>query len=312
MAAHLRFQVCVYMMMFVAIVPFQLKLVQTFSSNVDYCSDPDTIIVSLPCSQRYLSESYFEKHDSLLDLDFQGFLEHELSLCSCDALPDSANYVPTISTLQRHLLGEGSHRHLSTLIKFSVQPEGTSEIPAHSCQAVVVERLPSGIFADPFELQHLVQRGVFIDAVVFGDTNLELPSALSNRSLVEVHMDVGQNILLGNKKGLEINLDLPLHARYPPLDKSGYSGVEMGLPDIFMRCITTEKTQRNNCIWIAEAEIADANTSHVVWSIPSGKNEHSGFVSSITFASALLSTLIIVLSAINSPRIHSTKDLKQP
>ncbi|PIA39815.1 hypothetical protein AQUCO_02600343v1 [Aquilegia coerulea] len=309
MAIQVLFQLWLYMIV-VAIVPFPLKLVQSYSSNVHYGSDSDTI-VSLPCSRRYLSESYFEKHDSLVDLDFQGFLAHELSLCSCDALPDSSNSVPKISTLQRHLLGEGSHRHLSTLIKFSAQPEGTLEIPAHLCQAVVVERLPSGVFADPFELQHLVQRGVFTDAAVFGDTNLELPSALSNRSVVEVHMDVGQNILSGNKKGFEINIDVPLHARYPPLDKSGYSRVEMGVPDIFMRCITKEKSQRNNCIWITEAESAESNTSHVVWRIPSGNNEHSVFVSSITFLSALLSTLVIVLAAINSPSVHYTKNSKQ-
>ncbi|KAI3905058.1 hypothetical protein MKX01_017304, partial [Papaver californicum] len=82
-------------------------------------------------------------------------------------------------------------------LRVSIQPDtNVSELPAHFCEAVVIERLPSGVFADPFELQHLVQRGVFLDAAVFGDTNLELPPALSNRSVVEVHIDIGHNILL--------------------------------------------------------------------------------------------------------------------
>lgn len=59
---------------------------------------------------------------------------------------------------------------------------------------------------------------VFTDAAAFGDTNLELPSVRSNRSVVEVHMDIGSNILEGTKDGLEVNVEVPLHARYPVCD----------------------------------------------------------------------------------------------
>lgn len=55
---------------------------------------------------------------------------------------------------------------------------------------------------------------MFKDVAVFGDTNLELPSFRSNRSVVEVHMNAGSNILSGQNNGLEINIQLPLHARY--------------------------------------------------------------------------------------------------
>lgn len=280
------------------------------SSDIDHSNDLDST-VSLQCSQRYLSKLYFENHDSLIDTDFQDFWAHELPVCSCNALPQNLDYAPRLSVLQRQLNGEGSHRHLSTFIKFHIQSEGTYELPAHLCQVIVVEKLPSGVFADPFELQHLVQRGVLIDAAVFGDTNLELPSALSNRSVVEVHMDIGQNILLGNKKALEIKFDLPLHARYPPLSGSGYAVVEMGVPDIFMRYITREKPQANNCVSITRVEIADTNTTPVVWRVPSGNKEHSGLVSAATFTSALLSTLFIVISAIYSSNAHFSYSTKQ-
>lgn len=50
---------------------------------------------------------------------------------------------------------------------------------------------------------------------VFGDTNLELPSFLSNRSVVEVHRDVDPNFLSSRQNVLNINIVLPLHARYP-------------------------------------------------------------------------------------------------
>ena len=54
--------------------------------------------------------------------------------------------------LHRNLIGEGSHRRLSSSVRLEIQ------VSAQSCQAIVIERLPSGVFADPFELQHLVQR----------------------------------------------------------------------------------------------------------------------------------------------------------
>ena len=43
---------------------------------------------------------------------------------------------------------------------------------------------------------------------------MELPSFLSNRSAVEVHMKVDTNSLSTHKNGSEIKVDLPLHARY--------------------------------------------------------------------------------------------------
>lgn len=51
----------------------------------------------------------------------------------------------------------------------------------------------------------------FLDAAVFGDSNLELPSAMSNRSIVEIHMDIRNNLL----ENYETVIQLPLHARYP-------------------------------------------------------------------------------------------------
>lgn len=58
---------------------------------------------------------------------------------------------------------------------------------------------------------------VFNDIAVFGDTNLESPSFLSNRSAVEIHMDVDFNNLM-EKNEIDIKLDLPLHARYQVIE----------------------------------------------------------------------------------------------
>jgi len=52
---------------------------------------------------------------------------------------------------------------------------------------------------------------VFNEIAVFGDTNLELPSFLSNRSAVEIHLDVDPNTLL---QPTDFSIEFPLHARY--------------------------------------------------------------------------------------------------
>ncbi|CAN6343974.1 unnamed protein product [Urochloa humidicola] len=66
----------------------------------------------------------------------------------------------------------------------------TDDIEALTLSESHRQLLPNGVFAGPFELQHFVERKVFLDMAVFGDTNLELPSALSNRSAVEIHFDL--------------------------------------------------------------------------------------------------------------------------
>lgn len=77
----------------------------------------------------------------------------------CGVLQEELNLIPRLSILQHYLTGEGSHRHLSSSIKLSGQLESKAELPRHTCKAIIIEKLPSGIFADPFELQHLLQRG---------------------------------------------------------------------------------------------------------------------------------------------------------
>lgn len=200
-------------------------------------------------------KSYFEKYESLLESNIQDFITDELHFGSCELPADNLNLLLRLSIPKRLLIGEGSHRLLSSTIRFDLQPESLSQLPSHFCKVIIVERLPLGVIADPFELQHLLERGgntikfsfkygpifsnlifmrhssflglivfnpfiaVFSDVAVFGDTNLELPSFLSNQSVVEIHMNVGPDTLSGHMNELEIGIDLPLHARYPVSEK---------------------------------------------------------------------------------------------
>ncbi|KAM4106428.1 hypothetical protein ACB094_04G064900 [Castanea mollissima] len=207
------------------------------------------------------SSSISSSYGSLLDSDFQGFRAQVLPLGMCGKLPNHLNLVPRLSVLQHNLIGEGSHRHLSSSIRFSMDPESITDLSTHSCEVIIIERLPSGVFADPFELQHLLQHGAFNDVSVFGDTNLEFPSFLSNRSVVEIHMDVGHKNELDIKKGTSHN----------------------------QSCLFTSTS--------ISSELERIKT-------------HARIVSVVTVISALLSTLLIVLTCIFYSDAKPRKNLK--
>ncbi|KAK9120514.1 hypothetical protein Syun_018131 [Stephania yunnanensis] len=245
-----------------------------------------------------------------LILQIGGVLGSDLQ---CKKLPETLTSTIGLSSLQHDLIGEGSHRRLHTSLKLHTEREKiASELSKHVCRVVAVQRLPNGVFADPFELQHLVQRRVVGDAVVHGDKNLELPSALSGSSIVEIDMEVGSDALSSGESEFEVEIKLPLHARYPPLDSSGYSSVEIGVPDLFMHCSVEEMSERESCLWMISNSTAPSRAANVLWRIPSGNKAHSMIVSAVTFFTALLCTLLILMATLNkSSALNSQGMAKQ-
>lgn len=101
-----------------------------------------------PCSQAYLSSSNF--HCSCA--------EKSGSNDKCEG-PNVDITVLGVSELQRKLVGEGSHRNLVSTLRFIDCSDAMPNfLDSYDCEAVIIERLPRGVFADPFELQHLVNR----------------------------------------------------------------------------------------------------------------------------------------------------------
>ncbi|CAN6343979.1 unnamed protein product [Urochloa humidicola] len=246
----------------------------------------------MPCSRTYIGDAYtnafsdqLAEHGGLVGMSDSGEL--------CKGLTYDFE-VPTLSELHRQLVGEGSHRRLVYSMKFGARQDAVINFldgyDAH--HLVIIEKLPNGVFADPFELQHFVERKVFLDVAVFGDTNLELPSALSNRSAVEIHLDLRPSTLSNSN----LVVDLPLHARYPPLDASGYATVEFGNPDLFLR-YRKKEIHSNSCLWVLK-NLEAAPAEKAAWRIPCGNEAHAGFVSSITFLSALVCSMSIVVATL--------------
>lgn len=117
--------------------------------------------VSSPNPKKFLMQSYYDRYPNLHDSDFENFMSEEDTSGLCDeVLPENHNFVSRLAVLKRNLVGEGSHRSVSTLIElYSPHSKSFSELLSYSCEFIIIERLPSGVFADPFELQRLAQRG---------------------------------------------------------------------------------------------------------------------------------------------------------
>ncbi|KAK1385380.1 hypothetical protein POM88_023115 [Heracleum sosnowskyi] len=123
-------------------------------------------------------------------------------------------------------------------------------------------------------------------------------------------MDIGSNALTGSKHGLEINIQLPIHARYPPIGDRGYSRIQFGQPYLFTRCSVEGKSSNQNCIFMSTDSTAQASDNSIVWEVPSGDKKYATTVSFFTFMSAILSALSIVLVSIHHSNFE-TDDNKQ-
>nr|GMD55834.1 phosphatidylinositol-glycan biosynthesis class X protein-like [Ipomoea batatas] len=179
------------------------------------------------------------------------------------------------------------------------------EIGYGSCE--LLEKIKVGVKV--ISLHKKLIGEVFTEADVFGDTNLELPSFRSNRSLIEVHLDIGSKLSSRHKDEVEFNIELPLHARYQPLGH-GFSRVEFCPPNLFVQCSIERKT-KERCLFPLSYCNAESKADEVLWEIPCGDKEHAGIVSAITFMSAILSALLIILISIYYSGSNDCPDFKQ-
>jgi phosphatidylinositol glycan class X len=110
----------------------------------------------MPCSRTYIGDAYL--HTLTDHAQHRGLAEMSDSGDLCKGLTDDVE-VLTLSELQRQLIGEGSHRRLVYSVKFGAcQDAMFNFLNVYDAHLAIIEKLPNGVFADPFELQHFVER----------------------------------------------------------------------------------------------------------------------------------------------------------
>ncbi|KAH7282250.1 hypothetical protein KP509_35G021600 [Ceratopteris richardii] len=273
-------------------------------------SGNSTFLSLCSCSNLTRSIPAFAQHrlpdGTLLNLCY----EPVDSFCESFTSLESSNYLgPEFLKLERTLIGSGAHRALETSI--TVKHERCKE-----CHVMIIERLPSGVFADLFELEGLVARAVYDDVAIYGDHNLELPALNSYESVVVLYTRFNFN----SENLLHTQVSLPLHARYPPLNLEGYAVVDLSFPYILVQCIRTENSldsfsetlgsSKKDMAWAlltTKSRIIPA--SELQWLVPAGNFKYTNVVATITASVSLIAVVVLWVISTNSFHSHKSKKI---
>jgi phosphatidylinositol glycan class X len=132
-------------------------LLTSFNSGSGQVGSSQKSVDCMPCSGTYLAEAYFDALTGQL-AQHRDLTEVPETANLCKGLADDLD-VPGLSEVHRQLVGEGSHRHLVYSVKFgNCKDDVVKFLDGYDANLVIIEKLPSGVFADPFELQHFVER----------------------------------------------------------------------------------------------------------------------------------------------------------
>lgn len=88
-------------------------------------------------------------------------LMNSTDLCNCKSLSkggDESEELWVLQGIQRTLVGNGAHRLVKSVVTIS-GPSSSVEGSHKSCHLRLLEWLPTGVFADQFELQGIQRRG---------------------------------------------------------------------------------------------------------------------------------------------------------
>lgn len=203
--------------------------------------------------------------------------------------------------VERKLVGNGSHRELSTSVIIRQEKSGT-------CNMVTVEKLPIGVFADMFELDGLVAHKVFIDAQVYGDRNLELPALHSSQSIVVLHTIINITDTHSDQAHsmMQAKVSLPLHARYPRLSLESHVLVNFSLPYVLFHCLLSDNTSPANIAWTL---LSWSDNMSLQWAVPAGNPMHTRFVAVTTACTALIGVAVLLVVSSCSLSVEKNKSV---
>ncbi|XP_059141579.1 phosphatidylinositol-glycan biosynthesis class X protein-like [Physella acuta] len=135
-----------------------------------------------------------------------------------------------------NLLGHGFHRELITTITI---PDDIRTLHSNKgCSILLLQSLPPGVYADPFQLSSLVQFGG--PKVLFNnDVNIEAPEYLSKTVELYIFLQVSDYKFYQSSKNTVINISLPIHARYhkpTAMKEVTHSPITLLHPGLYSNC----------------------------------------------------------------------------
>jgi hypothetical protein len=97
-----------------------------------------------------------------------------------DAKGDANGELWILQDVERTLVGNGAHRTLQSVVTVALQSRRTIESQQPHCYLRILERLPTGVFADQYELQGLRRRGGNLSVVHFCGTIIAYEAPFHN------------------------------------------------------------------------------------------------------------------------------------
>ncbi|XP_006884351.1 PREDICTED: phosphatidylinositol-glycan biosynthesis class X protein [Elephantulus edwardii] len=202
-------------------------------------------------------------------------------------------------TLRLEALKNGFHRDLIVKVKF-----GESIENLQTCQLLIKQSIPSGLFVDPYELASLREKNITEAVMVSENFNIEAPSYLSRESEVLIYARQDSQCIDC------FQAFVPVHYRYhQPHSEDGETVIVVNNPDLLMYCdkelpilkcwaqskvaapcsLKTEDTcQWNNMMYKSVYK-------NVILQVPVGLTIHTFLVCFVTLlVTVLCSTLILV------------------
>ncbi|XP_054565595.1 phosphatidylinositol-glycan biosynthesis class X protein [Eptesicus fuscus] len=201
--------------------------------------------------------------------------------------------------LRQEVLKDGFHRDLVIKVKF-----GESIEDLQTCQLLIKQYIPTGLFVDPYELASLRERNITEAVMVSENFNIEAPNYLSKESEVLIYARQDSQCIDC------FQAFLPVHYRYHrPHSKDGETFIVVSNPDLLMYCdqefpilkCWAQSKVAAPCA-LKNKDICQWNNmkyksvyKNVTLQVPVGLTIHTTLVCSVTLLITILcSTLILV------------------
>lgn len=184
-------------------------------------------------------------------------------------------------------------------------------VASDTCKFTVLQLLPAGVYADPYELQNLVttntqkEGGRLLSVKVFGLVDVEKIETDCGHTLLSVSAQcvAAQMQVVSHHGDMQMKLTVPLHARYPAPQKCRASGLFTFLFSGLHHYNMTPSLLR-----VEHANKADSNPSpqcysgqaqhSLHWTVPTGGMWHMRLVEIVTTLTAV-SSLCVLLRTIH-------------